>query len=84
MTTWHQDNALRRAIELGEVFTLRHSELYTVVENPHDGMMSVSRWSDAGEAERHLRAVRAGNPKAVSYVLPPAPRATHPPVPRVA
>lgn len=74
MSTWHQDQARKREQEVGETLDFSHAELWTVVDNPMNGTMTMARYRLPEDAQREaerlnrltgpLRYVRA-------WVLPP-------------
>lgn len=74
MSTWHQDQAARRAVEAGQPLTYAHPTLWTVIDNPIGGMTSVARFKLPEEAQREAdRINRSAAPLRYlrAYVLPP-------------
>jgi hypothetical protein len=66
MSTWHQDQAMRR-----QPISLWDEELWTVIENPSNGHLCLSRFEDQDTAQVYLKNITGNKPKTGYYILPP-------------
>ena len=65
MASWHQQQAINRAVQQGARFTLHHPRLWTAYSSK--GFLSVMRFETREQAEAYCE--RTGD-----YLLPPDPR----------
>lgn len=73
MSTWHQDNAARRAFKHKAIVPLYHTTEWTVVIDPPNQMRALMRFTTRDLAEVYMRNLKDNNPGAYahSYILRP-------------
>ena len=76
MSTWHQDQADRRAYQAGEYGHLAHATRWTLVEDPPGKCRCTSTWRSEEDAEDHRLKVEANHPYKVGhcFIVPPKPK----------